>query len=120
MARLPEIQMDIHQHQNPTREAYQQAYNLILAGVQEWPAQTGTLLWPMRISDVLIHLIEEGDLIACILLVYHGLALHLSSKKWFLKGAGQRLILGVLERLGPEIPPKWKDMVDWAREKVDV
>ena len=113
------MQMDVHQEHGPIREAYQQAFNLILAGIQEWPAQTGTLLWPMQISDVLIRLIEGGDLMACILLVYHGLALHLSSKKWFLKGAGQRLILGVLKWLGPEIL-KWEDTVDWARGKVDV
>lgn len=112
--------MAINQHEGPTREAYQQAYYLILAGVQEWPAQTGTLLWPMRISDALIHLIKEGDLLACIRLMYHGLALHLSSKKWFLKGAGKRLILGVLERPALEIPPQWKCIINWAREKVDV
>lgn len=120
LEKFPEVQKVIVKCQSPYRETYQSAYNLILAAFHKWPAENDSIIWPISISDSFLALVQQGDWIACVLFLFHGLGLHLASRNWYVKGAGRRLVLGVLEPLGDEIPPEWKGMTRWIRQAVEI
>ncbi|KAJ5668076.1 uncharacterized protein N7477_006646 [Penicillium maclennaniae] len=116
--KVEEFQTVIDQGQPSRREMYQRTYDLLVAVFDRWPAGNGSLGWPLEVSDSFIEMVRQGDWIARILLLFHGLGMHLSSRKWFARGSGRRLILGTL-RLVEDIPPAWVDLVQWIRQAVE-
>ncbi|KAJ6151746.1 hypothetical protein N7470_006874 [Penicillium chermesinum] len=120
LVKFHEVGQLIEQTYGLRRVAYQGAYNLLMSAFNKWPGENENVIWPVRISESFIALVEEGDWIARILLLFQGLGLHLFSRKWYALDAGRRIVRGVLNPLGDDIPPEWVEMVDWIREAVKV
>lgn len=116
--KVQEFQAVIDQCQPPQREIYQETYDLLRVNFDRWPAGNGSLTWPIQVSDSFIEMVRQGDWIACILLLFHGLGMHLSSRKWFARGSGRRLILGTLRHM-EDIPTEWMDLFERIRQAVE-
>ncbi|CAG7934261.1 unnamed protein product [Penicillium olsonii] len=120
LQRINEVQTVIDQCQSPSRQIYQSAYDLTLKTLHTWPRQIESVVWPIRITDSFLLLVQQGDWIARMIFLFHGLDLHLASRKWFTAGAGRRLVLGVLQADGLEIPPQWSDLASWMILAVEI
>ncbi|KAJ5296714.1 uncharacterized protein N7443_007607 [Penicillium atrosanguineum] len=116
--KVQDFQAVIDQSHPPQRDICQKTYELLVEVFDRWPAGNGNLGWPLEVSDAFIEMVRQGDWLARILLMFHGLAMHLSSRKWFAHGSGRRLILGTLRHV-EDIPPEWVDLVQWIRQAVE-
>jgi hypothetical protein len=92
---------------------------LLLKAIEGWPTED-SISWPIEIGDPFVDLVKQGDWMARIMLLFHGLGMHLMSRKWFARGSGRRLVLGILQPLKGKVPPEWLDMTQWIREAVDI
>lgn len=71
-------------------------------------------------SETILDLVKQGDWMARIFLLFHGLGMHLSSRKWFAIRSGSRLIKGILQSLDGPIPAEWAELISWIRQAVEV
>lgn len=120
LLRFEEVGQVIDQTYGLPRAAYQGAYDLLLNSFKKWPGENQNVVWPVRISESFITLIEQGDWIARIILLFQGLGLHLYSRRWYALDAGRRLVHGVLDPLEGNIPPEWADLTAWVRHAVSI
>ncbi|KAE8166929.1 hypothetical protein BDV40DRAFT_253883 [Aspergillus tamarii] len=120
MERLSEVQHAIDNCHNQYRDVYYNAYDLTLKALRTWPAEVGSITWPIWISDSFLALLEQGDWVSRIIFLFYGLNIFLGSRRWFRMGAGRRLILGVLAPIGTDIPPQWEEMVHWMKQVVNI
>lgn len=119
LEKLHSLRITIDKLQNPHQEIYQRTYDLLLKATKGWPNED-SISWPIEIGDPFLDLVKQGDWMARIMLLFHGLGMHLLSRKWFARGSGRRLVLGVLQPLEGKIPPEWLDITQWIREAVDI
>lgn len=120
LAKFQEVGQVIDQTYGLPRAAYQGAYDLLLNAFEKWPGENENVIWPVRISESFITLVEEGDWIARIILLFQGLGLHLFSRKWYALDAGRRLVHGVLKPFEGSVPAEWVDLTDWILRAVDI
>lgn len=104
----------------PHADTYRETYSLLLKSLETWPSGQGSLVWPIRVSDDFINLCQQGEWFALIFVLFHGLDRHLSSRKWFARESGKRLIYGIIRYYGATIPLEWLELVDWVRRVVEV
>ncbi|KAF7717235.1 Fungal Zn(2)-Cys(6) binuclear cluster domain-containing protein [Penicillium ucsense] len=103
------------QHQ----EIYHSTHDLLLKAIEGWPTED-SISWPIKVEDAFLDLVKQGDWIARIMLLFHGIGMHLMSRKWFAKGSGRRLVSGILQPLEGQIPPEWRDLIAWMRGAVEI
>ncbi|KAJ5910119.1 hypothetical protein N7504_004762 [Penicillium tannophilum] len=104
----------------PQRNIYRDTYKLLLQSLECWPSGQGSLVWPIRVSDDFMNLVKQGEWMALIFVLFHGLDKHLSSRKWFARESGKRLVHGVIQNFAGTFPPEWVGLVDWVRQAVEV
>ncbi|OOQ82015.1 hypothetical protein PEBR_40627 [Penicillium brasilianum] len=119
LEKLHSLRITIDKFQNPHQEIYQRTYDLLLKATKGWPNED-SISWPIEIGDPFLDLVKQGDWMARIMLLFHGLGMHLLSRKWFARGSGRRLVLGILQPLEGKIPPEWLDITQWIRDAVDI
>ncbi|KAJ5219936.1 hypothetical protein N7468_009140 [Penicillium chermesinum] len=107
----------------PNMEIYRSTYQLLDESLDTWPSGQGSLAWPIRISEAFVGLVKQGEPMALIFILFHGLDLHLSSRKWFARDSGKRLVYSVIQTFNSipcGIPPEFLGLVDWIRKAVEV
>ena len=104
----------------PHLDVYRGTYNLLLESLETWPSGQGSMAWPIRISDEFMSLVKSGEWMALIFILFHGLDMHLSSRKWFARESGKRLVHGVIQSLQGVIPAEWVGLAEWVRQAVEV
>ncbi|KAJ5930597.1 hypothetical protein N7466_006090 [Penicillium verhagenii] len=102
------------------RNIYRDTYKLLLQSLECWPSGQGSLIWPIRVSDEFMSLVKQGEWMALIFVLFHGLDKHLSSRKWFARESGRRLVHGVIQNFAGTFPPEWVGLVEWVRHAVEV
>ncbi|KAJ5288590.1 hypothetical protein N7478_001620 [Penicillium angulare] len=110
----------IEANPGPNSQIYRETYTLLLRSLETWPSGQGSLVWPIRVSEEFMTLVQQGDWTALIFILFHGLDRHLSSQKWYARDSGKRLVHGVIRKFGTTIPLEWMDMVDWVGRVVEV
>lgn len=104
-------------------EVYRSTYKLLLESLDTWPSGQGSLAWPIRVSEDFMTLVKQGEPMALVFILFHGLDLHLSSRKWFARQSGKRLVISVIQTLSSiphGIPPEFVGLVEWIRQAVEV
>lgn len=104
-------------------DVYRGTYELLYESLDTWPSGQGSLAWPIRISEDFMTLVKQGEPMALIFILFHGLDLHLSSRKWFARESGKRLVYSVVQTLASiphGIPPEFAGTVDWITKAVEV
>jgi len=81
-------------------------------------ARGGFIAFPIHVSDGFLSLLQEDDWMARILFLHYGVGLHLLSDRWYVGDWGRRLVASIIGSLESEIPPKWVNVVMWARMTV--
>ncbi|KAJ5772189.1 hypothetical protein N7520_002718 [Penicillium odoratum] len=89
------------------------------ANLECWPSGQGSLVWPIRVSEEFMNLVKQGEWMALIFVLFHGLDKHLSSRKWFARESGKRLVHGVIQHFAGNLPPEWMGLVEWVRQAVE-
>ncbi|GLI75438.1 hypothetical protein PoHVEF18_003692 [Penicillium ochrochloron] len=119
LEKLHSLRLTIDELQDPHQEIYRSTHDLLLKAIEGWPTED-SISWPIEIGDLYVDLLKQGDWMARIMLLFHGLSMHLMSRKWFARGSGRRLVLGILQPLEGDVPPEWLDLTQWIREAVDI
>lgn len=118
--RLRRIRPGIDEMQTRQREVYVETYDLLIEALESWPMENGCISWPIRMSEAILDLVKQGDWMARIFILFYGLGMHLSSRRWFAIKAGSRLIKGILQPLEGSIPAEWAELISWIQEAVEV
>lgn len=118
MEKLHSLRISIDQHQDAHQEIYRSTHDLLLKAIEGW--HTESILWPIEIGEPFLNLVKQGEWMARIMLLFHGLGMHLLSRRWFARGSGRRLVLGILQPLEGQVPLEWLDMTRWIREAVEI
>ncbi|KAJ5632889.1 hypothetical protein N7490_009228 [Penicillium lividum] len=103
----------------PQLNIYRDTYKLLLQSLECWPSGQGSLVWPIRVSEEFMNLVKQGEWMALIFVLFHGLDKHLSSRKWFARESGKRLVHGVIQHFAGNFPPEWMGLVEWVRQAVE-
>lgn len=119
LEKLHSLRISIDQHQNAHQEIYRSTHDLLLEAIEGRPAED-SISWPIKIGDPFLDLVKQGEWMARIMLLFHGLGMHMLSRKWFARGSGRRLVLGILQPLEGQVPLEWLDMTRWIREAVEI
>lgn len=116
---LGDVGLEIAHSDSPQKQVLEDTYRLLEEAIGPWPTNSGIMKWPLEVSEDFLDLLKQGNWFARLLLLFHGLGLHLCSTRWFIGDAGRRSVLAILPRKS-EIPPRWRDLISWIGEVVEV
>ncbi|PYI17478.1 hypothetical protein BO86DRAFT_191555 [Aspergillus japonicus CBS 114.51] len=119
MERLREVRAEIDRSNHPYTPVLRDTYQLLEEAIGAWPANIGSIRWTLEISDEYLDLLREGDWLARVLLLLHGLGMHLSSRRWCTRNSGKRLVRSILTAVRA-VPAQWVNLITWVERCLDI
>ncbi|KAJ5389245.1 uncharacterized protein N7496_000313 [Penicillium cataractarum] len=106
-------------HGNPEKEmVLKNTFQILKESIEAWQMRIGSLNFSLEVSDAFVDLLKQGDWMARIILLFHGLGMHLHSERWPIKDSGKRLVLAVLPRKN-DVSSQWEDLITWMELAVN-
>lgn len=79
----------------------------------------GSMRWTLEISDEYLDPLREGDWLARVLLLFHGLGMHLSARLWCTRNPGRRLVRSMLTTV-TDVPAQWANLITWEERSLKI